>query len=110
MAAGRRPAHRRTDPVDSAATPGETAARAVREHGIGHTVVRSSVGAELRPGAGDSDGLARVEEALEADAVVGTSEGFSGGFVPGQPCTVLTTTPMTLAAWVHEHLRPLLAA
>ncbi len=54
------------DPVAAAAALGETAARAVREHGIGHTVFQSSVGAELRSGAGDIDGLARVEEALDA--------------------------------------------
>ncbi|SHG22300.1 NAD(P)H-binding protein [Geodermatophilus nigrescens] len=213
------------DPVAAAAALGEEAARAVREHGIGRTVFQSSVGAELRGGAGDIDGLARVEEALDAtgatvlhlrcgyfttnllmdvdalrdggvlttpfpldrpmpwvdprdvaevaaarlladgwtgrqvqavhgpadltwtevaavvgaavgrevraehvsaddlrgmllgagltprqaDAVVGMSQGLSGGFVPEQPRTALTTTPGTLAGWAHAHLRPLLA-
>jgi NAD(P)H dehydrogenase (quinone) len=212
------------DPVAAAAALGEEAARAVAAHGIGRTVFQSSVGAELRAGAGDIDGLARVEEALDAtgapvlhlrcgyfttnllmdvdalrtgvlttpfpldrpmpwvdprdvagvaaarllvggwtgravqavhgpadltwtevaavvgaavardvraehvsagdlrgvllgagltpqqaDAVVGMSQGLSGGFVPEQPRTALTTTPGTLAGWAHAHLRPLLA-
>ena len=212
------------DPVAAAAALGETAARAVRAHGIGHTVFQSSVGAELRSGAGDIDGLACVEEALDAtgapvlhlrcgyfttnlltdvdalrggvlatpfpldepmpwvdprdvaevaavrllaggwtgrqvqavhgpadltwtevadvlaevtgcpvraehlpaadlraalagagltprqvDAIAGMPEGLSGGFVPEQPRTVLSTTPGTLAAWAAVHLRPLLA-
>ena len=41
-------------------------ARAVRENGIAHTVFQSSVGAEKRHGAGEIDGLARTEEALDA--------------------------------------------
>jgi NAD(P)H dehydrogenase (quinone) len=59
------------DPVAAAAGLGETAARAVSTHGIAHTVFQSSVGAEKRSGAGDIDGLARTEEAL--DAVAGTT-------------------------------------
>lgn len=41
-------------------------ARAVRENGITRTVFQSSVGAEKRHGAGEIDGLARTEEALDA--------------------------------------------
>ncbi|BBG02118.1 MULTISPECIES: NAD(P)H-binding protein [Pseudonocardia] len=40
-------------------------AEAVREHGIRGTVFQSSVGAELRTGAGDIDGLAATELALD---------------------------------------------
>ncbi|SFT55562.1 NmrA-like family protein [Geodermatophilus amargosae] len=54
------------DPVAAAAALGETATCAVTTHGIGHTVFQSSVGAEKRSGAGDIDGLARTEEALDA--------------------------------------------
>jgi NAD(P)H dehydrogenase (quinone) len=56
------------DPVAAAAELGETAALAVTTHGIGRTVFQSSVGAEKRSGAGDIDGLARTEEALDAAA------------------------------------------
>jgi uncharacterized protein YbjT (DUF2867 family) len=41
-------------------------ARAVRENDIARTVFQSSVGAEKRHGAGEIDGLARTEEALDA--------------------------------------------
>lgn len=54
------------DPVAAYARKGENAARAVRAHGIAHTVFLSSVGAEKRRGAGFIDGLARTEEALDA--------------------------------------------
>ncbi len=36
------------------------------QHGTGHAVSQSSVGAELRSGAGEIDGLARAEEGLDA--------------------------------------------
>ena len=54
------------DPVESSARLGAHAARAVAEHGIPRVVFQSSVGAELRGGAGQIDGLARVEELLDA--------------------------------------------
>ena len=54
------------DPVATSARTAALAARAVREHGIGRTVVQSSVGAERRTGVGQIDGLARTEEALDA--------------------------------------------
>lgn len=54
------------DPVAGYARMGESAARAVTENGIGATVFLSSVGAELRSGAGEIDGLARTEELLDA--------------------------------------------
>lgn len=54
------------DPVADHARLGAHAARAVTENGIGRTVFQSSVGAELRHGAGEIDGLARVEELLDA--------------------------------------------
>jgi uncharacterized protein YbjT (DUF2867 family) len=54
------------DPTEGYARLGAIAARAVVENGIGHTVFQSSVGAELRSGVGEIDGLARAEEALDA--------------------------------------------
>lgn len=54
------------DPVAHYARMGEAAARAVRDNGIARTVFLSSVGAELRSGAGEIDGLGRTEELLDA--------------------------------------------
>ena len=54
------------DPVEAHARLGTHVARAVVENGIARTVFQSSVGAEKRRGAGEIDGLARVEEALDA--------------------------------------------
>lgn len=54
------------DPIADHALLGAHAARAVVENGIGRTVFQSSVGAELRHGAGEIDGLARTEELLDA--------------------------------------------
>lgn len=210
------------DPIAGHARMGANAARAVEENGIGHTVFLSSVGAEKRHGAGEIDGLARTERALDAtganvlhlrcgyffanllmdldslregvlptlwppdlampwvdprdigevaaarllaggwsgrqvqavhgpedlsfsrvaevlgsvlgrevradrvpdddaraglrsvgssagqvEGVVGMAAGLREGFVPEQERDVLTTTPTTLAAWAHTHLRPL---
>ena len=54
------------DPVAAHAELGAIAARAVTENGIGRTVFQSSGGAELRTGAGEIDGLAATETALDA--------------------------------------------
>jgi uncharacterized protein YbjT (DUF2867 family) len=54
------------DPVAWYAGLGAIAARAVTENGIGRTVFLSSIGAEMRSGAGEIDGLARTEELLDA--------------------------------------------
>jgi NAD(P)H dehydrogenase (quinone) len=62
------------DPTDLAAPDpnaettrlGGIAAAAVTANGIGHTVFQSSVGAELRDGAGLLDGLGAVEQVLDA--------------------------------------------
>ena len=54
------------DPVAAHAAMGAIAARAVQEHRIGRTVFQSSVGAERRSGAGEIDGLAATEVALDA--------------------------------------------
>jgi len=53
------------DPVAEYDRVGEIAARAVATHGISRVVFQSSVGAEKRHGAGEIDGLARTEEALD---------------------------------------------
>ncbi len=57
-----------TTPDPTTDFPRATAAveRAVRENGIGRVVFQSSVGAELRHGAGEIDGLAATEIALDA--------------------------------------------
>lgn len=39
-----------------------------------------------------------------ATAVLGMSTGLRDGFVPEQPRTAATTTPTTLASWVHDEL------
>lgn len=54
------------DPIAQHVVAGHNAALAITENGIAHTVFQSSVGAEKRHGAGDIDGLARTEEALDA--------------------------------------------
>lgn len=54
------------DPNAVSARLGGHAAAAVRANGIPHVVFQSSVGAEKRHGAGLIDGLARVEEQLDA--------------------------------------------
>jgi uncharacterized protein YbjT (DUF2867 family) len=54
------------DPIEAHARLGANVARAVVENGIARTVFQSSTGAEKRHGAGEIDGLARVEEALDA--------------------------------------------
>jgi uncharacterized protein YbjT (DUF2867 family) len=54
------------DPVAWYAGLGANAARAVTQNGIARTVFLSSVGAEMRSGAGEIDGLARAEQLLDA--------------------------------------------
>jgi uncharacterized protein YbjT (DUF2867 family) len=54
------------DPIAAHARAGAHAARAVEEHRIGRTVFQSSGGAEKRSGAGEIDGLAQVEQLLDA--------------------------------------------
>jgi uncharacterized protein YbjT (DUF2867 family) len=54
------------DPVAWYAGLGGNAARAVTENQIGRTVFLSSIGAEMRNGAGEIDGLARTEQQLDA--------------------------------------------
>jgi uncharacterized protein YbjT (DUF2867 family) len=54
------------DPVAWNARLGANAVRAVTENRIGRTVFLSSIGAEMRSGAGEIDGLARTEELLDA--------------------------------------------
>ena len=54
------------DPIQWYARLGAIAARAVTENSIGRTVFLSSIGAELRSGAGEIDGLGQAEELLDA--------------------------------------------
>ena len=54
------------DPVAWYARLGANAARAVTENQIARTVFLSSIGAEMRSGAGEIDGLARAEEQFDA--------------------------------------------
>ena len=53
------------DPLDDYQRFGAAIAGAVRRAGVARVVLQSSVGAELRHGAGEIDGLARVEELLD---------------------------------------------
>ncbi|WP_219417761.1 NmrA family NAD(P)-binding protein [Pseudonocardia nigra] len=58
--------HTVDDPVRDSARFGEIVADAVRIEGIARVVFLSSVGAEKRHGVGHIDGLARIEECLDA--------------------------------------------
>lgn len=60
------PAPPGTDPLAHQGACAAVVAEAVRRNGIGATVLQSSGGAELRRGAGDIDGLAATEQALDA--------------------------------------------
>ncbi|NKY53238.1 NAD(P)H-binding protein [Nocardia vermiculata] len=53
------------DPIADYERFGASIATAVARSAVGRVVLQSSVGAELRYGAGDIDGLARVEQLLE---------------------------------------------
>ena len=59
------PAPPGSDPMVQHRTCAAVVAEAASVHGIGGTVFQSSVGAELRTGAGDIDGLAATETALD---------------------------------------------
>jgi len=54
------------DPIAEYVRVGNIAAHAVTTNNIGRTVFQSSIGAELRTGAGEIDGLAATELALDA--------------------------------------------
>jgi uncharacterized protein YbjT (DUF2867 family) len=54
------------DPNADAERTGEGLAAAMRQHRIARVVFLSSIGAEIRHGAGFLDGLARIEERLDA--------------------------------------------
>jgi uncharacterized protein YbjT (DUF2867 family) len=54
------------DPVADAERTGEGLAAAMRENGIARVVFQSSIGAERRHGVGFIDGLARIEQRLDA--------------------------------------------
>ncbi|MFE7114780.1 NAD(P)H-binding protein [Streptomyces sp. NPDC057654] len=54
-----------TDPLADYARATDSVVRAVTGNGIGRVVFQSSVGAEKRHGAGEIDGLARTETALD---------------------------------------------
>lgn len=44
----------------------------------------------------------------QIEGIVGMAAGLRENFVPEDERSVLTTTPTTLAAWAHAHLRPVL--
>ena len=60
------PDYHSEDPIGAYVRKGGNAARAIRENGIPRVVFLSSVGAELRHGAGLVDGLGQTEELLDA--------------------------------------------
>jgi len=65
------PSHGSNDPIGDYRKLAENAATAIRENGIARVVFLSSVGAELRHGAGVVDGLGQSEEILnETDASI----------------------------------------
>lgn len=66
------------DPLGDYARYADVAAHAIQANGIARTVFQSSVGAELREGAGEIDGLAATELTLEqvAPAITHLRNGF----------------------------------
>ncbi|MEV5828897.1 NAD(P)H-binding protein [Spirillospora sp. NPDC052242] len=58
--------HTSPDPIETSARTASGLVDAVRAGDVARVVLLSSVGAELRHGAGHIDGLARIEEALDA--------------------------------------------
>ncbi len=60
------PSYDEADPIGAYVQKGEVAAEAIRANGIPRVVFLSSVGAELRRGAGLIDGLGQTEELLDA--------------------------------------------
>ncbi|MFG2650686.1 NAD(P)H-binding protein [Streptomyces sp. NPDC048436] len=58
--------HSDAEPVEASREIGAGYARAMRANGIARAVLLSSVGAEKRNGVGHIDGLARIEEQLDA--------------------------------------------
>lgn len=44
----------------------------------------------------------------QVEGIVGMSNVMRADFVPEDKRSIVTTTPTTLAAWAHAHLRPLL--
>ena len=89
------------DPIAAHARMGAAAARAVQEHGIERTVFQSSVGAELRSGAGEIDGLAATE--LELDRTGASVTHLRCGFF----FTNLLLDPEALEQGVLRVTRPI---
>lgn len=86
------PAPAGVDPLARHAVYARVVAAAVRENGIGATVLQSSTGAERRHGAGDIDGLGATEQALD-DVVADT-----GGAVLHLRCGYFMTNLLMSAA------------
>lgn len=71
---------------------------------VGHPVVVEQISdTEMR-----EQYLAAGMPPAMADAVLGMSTGLRDNFHPEQPRTLATTTPTTLASWIHDELLPAL--
>lgn len=101
------------DPLARHARYARTVADAVRENGIAATVFQSSVGAELRHGAGDIDGLGATEQALD-DVVAATGAAVlhlrCGYFMTNLLMSAAEIADGTLATpWPLDHPLPWVA-
>lgn len=94
------------DPYADAERTADGLAAAMRKNRIGRVVFQSSIGAELRHGAGFTDDEQRG--AGLSEVVVEGIVGMSAGFTPEQSRCALTTTPSGLVGWAATHLRPVL--
>lgn len=45
---------------------------------------------------------------MQVEGFAGMAALTRGDFTPEDPRSIVTTTPTTLAAWAHSHLRPAL--
>ena len=70
-------------------------------------IFSGGVGTAELPAVGISYALGAAGlSAAHVDAVAGMWEGLSDGFVAADRRDAVTTTPTTLGAWAHAHLRP----
>lgn len=76
-------------------------------------ILSRALGREIRAARISDDDVRTALRAAGAstgqiEGIVGMSIGLRENFVPENERTVLTTTPTTLEAWAHAHLRPAL--
>jgi uncharacterized protein YbjT (DUF2867 family) len=70
----------------------------------GHRVRAETISQETLQSLLRAEGLSE----LQVQGMAGMSAVTCGSFTPEDPRSIITTTPTTLAAWSHAHLRPAL--